>query len=123
MQVIYIDVLLLVNTAANYMLLLASAKICDAYTLRRRIFLAALVGGVYSIFAAVPTYGYLNTLTAKALCAVVMTLISFGFRKSTPRLFCVFLLYCYYHSTQSENVHRRYDKNRMELQFFSVKAL
>ncbi|MBQ8830120.1 MAG: sigma-E processing peptidase SpoIIGA [Oscillospiraceae bacterium] len=91
MQVIYIDILFLTNTAANYLLLLASAKICDVYTLRRRIFFAALAGGVYSVFAAIPTYDYLNTLAAKALSAAVMALLTFGFRKAILRLYCVFL--------------------------------
>jgi len=90
MQVIYIDVLFLINTAANYLLLLASAKICDIYTLRRRLFLAALTGGIYSILAAIPDYAILNTLGAKAACAVLMTLISFGFRKEFLRILCIF---------------------------------
>ena len=91
MQVIYIDVLFLINTVANYLLLLTSAKICDAYTLRRRIFFASLTGGIYSIFAAMPEYEHLNTLAPKAICAAVMILFAFGFRKSIIRLFCVFI--------------------------------
>ncbi|MBQ4040608.1 MAG: sigma-E processing peptidase SpoIIGA [Oscillospiraceae bacterium] len=91
MQVIYIDFLFLINTAANYLLLLASAKICDIYALRRRIFLGALLGGIYSVIASVPNYEYLNTLAAKALCAIAMTLFAFGFRKSFLRILCIFI--------------------------------
>lgn len=91
MQVIYIDFLFIINTAANYLLLLASAKICDLYALRRRIFLAALLGGIYSILASIPNYEYLNTLAAKALCAVAMSLFAFGFCKGFLRILCIFL--------------------------------
>lgn len=91
MKVIYIDTLFFINTAANYLLLLATAKICDTPVLRRYMALSAVFGGVYAVFACIPKYTALNSLLMKAVCAAVMVLITFGFHKNFMRIFCIFI--------------------------------
>ena len=91
LTVIYADLLFLINTIANYLLLLASAKICDVFTKRLRIAAAAVLGGIYSLFASVPQYAFLNALPSKLLCAAVLVLLTFGFHRSYLRLTVVFL--------------------------------
>lgn len=91
MKVIYIDLLFLINTAANYLLLLATSKICDISIKRLRILIAAVIGGIYSIFSALPTFVFLNTLPIKAVFATVMVYISFGLHRFFLRLLAIFI--------------------------------
>lgn len=90
MKIIYIDLLFFINTGANYLILLATAKICDVSASRLCIGLSAALGGVYSIFAAIPAYGFLNSLPVKLAAGLMMLLPVFRRRDGFLRIAVVF---------------------------------
>lgn len=90
MKIIYIDLLFFINTGANYLILLATAKICDIAVSRLCIGLSAVLGGVYSIFAAVPAYGFLNSFPVKLAAGLMMLLPVFRRREGFFRIAVVF---------------------------------
>lgn len=91
MRVVYIDTLFIINTASNFLLLTATAKICDVFTGKLRIIAAAVLGGVYAVFAALPSFEFLNTLFVKGLVSAVMVLLAFGIHRSFFRLLVIFI--------------------------------
>jgi stage II sporulation protein GA (sporulation sigma-E factor processing peptidase) len=67
----------------NYVLLLASAKLCGATARRWRMALAAAVGGGYAVASAlIPIFGQ---ATGKIAAGVLMALIAFGVRRLARR--------------------------------------
>jgi stage II sporulation protein GA (sporulation sigma-E factor processing peptidase) len=92
-KTVYIDVLFVLNTTINYLLLLASAKIADCEHSRPRILLAAVIGGVYAALVYFPALSFLYEAAVRILFAAVMVAVSFGFTKVSVlvRMFLVFL--------------------------------
>lgn len=91
METIYIDSLFLTNLAADYLLLLLAGRVCAERLVRRRIFLAALLGAAYSAAAVLPGFGWAVNAVGKALTAVLMVLIAYGGAKRPLRCLVVFL--------------------------------
>lgn len=91
MRVVYIDTLFIINTVANFLLLTAASKICDVFTGRLRIIAAAVLGGIYAVFAALPSFEFLNTLFVKGLFSAVMVLLAFGTHRSFFRILVIFI--------------------------------
>ena len=82
-EVIYIDVLLSINLAVNYFLLLASLRLSGRRAPRPRILLGAAVGAVYSLIILLPDISWpLQTLTRAAVCLLMVLVcerrVSFG---------------------------------------------
>ena len=48
LEVVYVDVVVLINTAANYIIMLLTGIICDERVSRLKMLEAAFLGGVYS---------------------------------------------------------------------------
>lgn len=78
MDIIYVDSLFFLNTAVNYFILLATARLCPHAAKRLRLALAAALGGLYAVGTVLPEAEILLCLPMKALCALVMVLIAFG---------------------------------------------
>ena len=88
-MVLYIDVLVIINFIADYMLLLVTAKICAVYAPRWRLGLAAAAGAGYA--AAAELAGGFLALTAMRIAAgLALVFIAFGAAKSYARLSLVF---------------------------------
>lgn len=79
MKTIYIDVLFAVNFIINYIILLTSAKFGGFIAKRKRIFLAALLGALYAAVMFFPTISFIYTFWIKALFAVVISGVAYGF--------------------------------------------
>lgn len=90
MQVIYIDVLFFINTAANYLILSATEKICDVSVSLPAKLTAASLGGIYSVMCAVPGFGYLTLAPIKLSAAITMLLIVFHRKAGFLRIALVF---------------------------------
>ena len=91
MEVIYIDSLFFLNLGVDYLLCLASARICGLYLRRRRYVLAALLGAAYSVAVYLPGLGFLASWPGKLAAAALMSLVAYGCEKQPMRCCAVFL--------------------------------
>ena len=91
MEVIYIDSLFFLNLGVDYLLCLASARICGLYLRRRRYVLAALLGAAYSVAVYLPGLGFLASWPGKLAAAALMSLVAYGREKRPMRCYAVFL--------------------------------
>lgn len=90
MQVIYIDTLFFINLIINYLILLATAKICSIHVSRLRIAIAGVFGSIYSVFVIFPSMIFLTNPLIKIAAGIFMVLIVFGGRKGLLRVILVF---------------------------------
>jgi len=80
-QVVYIDVLFLINFSINYFLLYITEKILDLSTKKYKKILAACIGGVYSCLIFFPELSGLYTFSSKVIFSFLIVWPSFGIRK------------------------------------------
>ena len=92
--VVYVDILLILNTLVNYFILLAIRKITHSYTKRWRIALGAFVGGLSALLLFLEYLNIVMTIL-KILSGVVMVVVTFGFKPTKQflkRLFFLFVI-------------------------------
>lgn len=89
MRVVYADAVIVMNLAADYIILLLTARICAAEMRRMRIFLGALAGAFYALAAEL--WPFLAGIVPKLAAGVLMLLIAFGTERRFLRLTLVFL--------------------------------
>lgn len=92
--IVYVDILVILNTLVNYFILLAIRKITRSYTKRWRIALGAFVGGISSLLLFLE---YLNVVMTvlKVLSGVLMVVVTFGIKplkQFVKRLFFLFAI-------------------------------
>lgn len=88
MRVLYPDEVFIVNALADYVLLILTARVTGGGVKRRRIVLAAAIGGAYSVIAALIGGFFASPVPALA-SAILMALTVFGGKRSfARRLFC-----------------------------------
>lgn len=80
MQIVYADVLIILNTYVNFALLRLASLITGAGSSRLRLFLSALFGGVYSLIILCDGLPSWLSLSFKAAATALMTLIAFGYK-------------------------------------------
>lgn len=78
MNVIYVDELFFLNALTDYLLLLSCARLRGSALRRGRFALAAALGGVYAVLAAIPPLSFLVSLAAKAAVSLLMAYLAFG---------------------------------------------
>ncbi len=91
-MVVYLDSVFFYNALADNLLLLAAGRLAGLPLQRRRIFLAALLGGVYAAAVFLPGAGILSRWWMKLLSAAVMVRIAFGKGNFFLRRYLLFLL-------------------------------
>lgn len=79
---VYGDMVLAVNTAVNFLLLLLGARLCGFPARRLRCLCGALLGGVYAVVTLLPL-GFLSTLPVQFLCFILMCFTAYGVRRKT----------------------------------------
>lgn len=91
MEIIYIDSLFFLNLAIDYLLLLATGKICALPLRRGRMALGALWGAAYAVLAVLRP-GLFAPAAVKLLSGAALPLIAFGAggKKRAPRAVLVF---------------------------------
>ncbi len=89
-MVVYLDALFLLNFTADYLLLLATAKLAGEVIRRPRLVLGALAGALYAVLIFLPGLGFLNHPLCKVSGAVLMALAAFGGSRRLLRLTLVF---------------------------------
>ncbi|MDR0819675.1 MAG: sigma-E processing peptidase SpoIIGA [Oscillospiraceae bacterium] len=79
MRVVYIDSLFLLNLAVNYLLMLATAKICALKIRKLRFLLGAAFGAAYAALTVIPGVpAVISLLPVRIAVGVVLALIAFG---------------------------------------------
>ncbi len=79
MQVVYADVLIILNTYVNFALLRLTSLISSTGASRWRLFLSSLFGGVYSLIILVDGISSFVSFILKVSVCALMTLIAFGY--------------------------------------------
>ncbi len=75
---IYADSFFAINLIADYLLLLAAARVSGAVLHRWRIFFAAVLGAAWALASVVPKWGMFTQPAAKIALGVGMCLIAYG---------------------------------------------
>ena len=88
---VYADEAFLLNGLIDYLLLLCGAKLSGDGADRRRLLLAALLGGLYGAAALVPALGFLQLAPIRAASLAAMVLLAYGVRRRTLRTGLLFL--------------------------------
>ena len=89
MNVIYIDSLFFLNFAIDYLLLLATGKICALPLRRPRMVLGAIFGGIYAICTAIAPE-FFSLWTVKLLAGAAVAVLAFGGSDRIARTIVVF---------------------------------
>lgn len=82
---VYVDLLFVLNTVINYLLLRAGALIGGSRAPLWRLAAAAAVGGGYAVAAVLPGAQWLQHWFFQFLCAVLMMVTAFGMKKHTVK--------------------------------------
>lgn len=89
MDIIYIDSLFFLNFIIDYLLLLATGKICALPLVRIRMLLGALWGGAYAVLAVLLP-GLFALAVVKLVSGAGLALIAFGVSRRSVRAVLVF---------------------------------
>ncbi len=91
MEILYLDQHFFLNLAADYLLLLAAARVLGLVLRRLRYLAGALLGALYAVLVMLPGFGFLATMPGKLLAALGMGLLAYGGEKRFLRCTIVFL--------------------------------
>lgn len=89
MEIVYIDSLFFLNLAIDYLLLLATGKICALPLRRARMALGALGGAAYAVLAVLRP-GVFALAAVKLLAGAALPLVAFGTGRRATRAVLVF---------------------------------
>ncbi len=89
-QIIYVDVLVIINIYINYGLLLLTCFAVRRSAERQKILLGSLFGGIYSLIILVPGISDTAVSLSRVPALAVMVIISFGFGGAREYLKCAF---------------------------------
>ena len=91
MVTIYADVLFLLNTLVDYLLLLITGRIAGIPLCRKRYWAAAVLGGGYSVLAIIPCLRtILASIPFKVLGWIAISAIAYGFSHQIIKLILLF---------------------------------
>ena len=90
--VIYIDRVFLLNALADYLLLLTAERLAGVPLRRKRLALAALLGGVYAVAVYLPGWGVLAHPVCKLASGLTMAVLAYWPQPRRTRLTGLFLL-------------------------------
>ena len=81
----YLDLVMLLNFAVDYLLLFASARLSGLEPRQKRLLSAAVLGAVYSGGCLVPGFEFLGGLFWRVLFLALLGILAFGWRESARR--------------------------------------
>jgi len=89
---VYVDGVMLINFAVDFLLLLGTDRICGFPSEKKRLAAAALLGAVYSGTCLLPSFRFLGNLLWRLVCLILMGTIAFGCSRGTFQRCGVFVL-------------------------------
>lgn len=87
---VYIDGVFFLNFLIDFLLLLASARLCGYPARLRRILLSAGLGGIYAASCLLPGFSFLGNILWRTVSLALMAVIAYGFSLSALRRGLVF---------------------------------
>ena len=90
-QVIYVDVLIFLNTVITFFLLITIKRFTCVKTSAPRLMIASAVGGVYSLILLAPKLNFFVMLLAKSAMGVSIVYIAFRSKKTFQLIKCIAL--------------------------------
>lgn len=94
-MVVYLDIVFLLNGAADAAALYAAGRLSGLPVAGKRLAAAALLGGTYGALCALPGWGMLSSLPVQACAAAALVRLAFGRREGfLRRVLLFFLLSC-----------------------------
>ena len=90
MTVIYADIVFLINTLVDYLMILVTGRLGGVPLQRKRYLAAALAGGLYAVISLIPTLEGLASAPVKLLIWVLMVLFSYGYSQQFLKLMLLF---------------------------------
>ena len=94
MRIIYLDILIGVNLAIDYLMLFALSRISGIYSTRFKLFLGALLGSLYAVLSCIVEANIITSLPIKIAISALMVLICFGY-KNKSRFLKLLLLFLF----------------------------
>ncbi len=94
MRIIYLDILIGVNLAIDYLMLFALSRISGIYSTRFKLFLGALLGSLYAVLSCIVQTNIITSLPIKIAISALMVLICFGY-KNKSRFLKLLLLFLF----------------------------
>ncbi len=93
-EIIYVDVLVILNLFITLFLLLATELFTKEKAKRLRLFSGALAGGLYSLIVFLPEMGIILNILSRVAAGSIITYLTFGFKtlKRFLKLFATFVL-------------------------------
>lgn len=91
MEVVYIDVLAVLNLGLDFLLLVMTARLAGVFARRVRLLLGALLGALYAVLTAFPLPLLLTWFPVKLAVGFLMVLLAFGKSEALWRLYALFL--------------------------------
>ena len=80
-QVIYVDVLIIVNLFVNYFLLLTTSKFLNLKLKLSRFILGEILGSIYSLYIFIPEPNLFVSVLVKLFMSITMVAAAFEFNK------------------------------------------
>lgn len=93
-QVIYIDVLVFLNTVITFLLLLSASKLLKAFPSAGRLVAGSLLGGASSLIIFAPDLGFLLSLIVKLLFSIIITTATYNPKSVRALLRCIGYFFC-----------------------------
>ncbi len=93
MQIIYIDVLFVLNLAINYLLLFLTARFSGVYAKRLRLLSGAALGALFSVILFFPDLPVLPSALCKCLLCAAVTSVAFG-KQCKGHMLRLCLIFC-----------------------------
>lgn len=87
----YIDILIVLNFIVDFLLIMATNRLCGYPTQWKRSILAAALGGVYGGVCVLPDYSWLGNFAGRFGCLCIISAIAFGVRKSAAQRSILFV--------------------------------
>lgn len=89
---VYLDLVMVINFLVDFLLLLATDRLCGYPPNGKRAVLAALLGSVYGAACFLPEFRFLGNVLWKTVSLALMTWIAFGVNRGMIRRGAVFVL-------------------------------
>ena len=91
-MVVYLDLVMLLNAAVDFLLLLGTNRLSGFPVGMKRLIPAALLGGIYGGVCLLPSFHFLGNILWRLVSLGLMSVIAFGFDFSALRRCGIFVL-------------------------------
>ena len=106
-MVVYLDLVMLLNAAVDFLLLLGTNRLTGFPSYAKRLIPAALLGGAYAGVCLLPGFHFLGNILWRLICLAGISVIAFGLHLSALRRWGIFVLLTLALGGMVSNFHNR----------------